>query len=241
MHRQHKRAPDAGRRLIGRCALAVGALGAMATLGPALSGCAAGGNAPGTPAASGDGAVVGEAGYRVLSALPGVDGRGGPARLEVRLPPSLVQASDAPVRPAMCELADPAHVLAEPFYDGLYRFRDPVPWRADPQAEPRWHYGAYQLDADGQWLRWDSRLSVLGWQRISTPAAVFDALAVRRDIRFDHPERSRRANERTEWLWYSPVLGLWVRREWRGHFLWHGSIRQREEEDWARFDLLQLD
>ena len=60
----------------------------------------------------------------------------------------------------------------------------------------------------------------------AAPAGVSDRL------------RWRRGNTRIETLWFAPALGFWVRREWSGEYLRQGERREREVEDWVRFELV---
>ena len=184
-----------------------------------------------------NGLEVGSAAYRVSSAAIG-----GPSRtLEASLPPSNTYRIDGPPRTAQCVLADSTQVSQELFYDVPYVFERPdrlAPDRLTTGSGPVLH-NRYRRNGSSNWLRWDSRVSGLGWERIVLPAGEFLALRGSRNIWFDHPEMERKENTRTELLWFAPALGFWVRREWTGHFFWQGLRREREEEDWVRFELTQ--
>lgn len=184
-----------------------------------------------------NGLDVGTAAYRVSGAAADGPGR----TLEVSLPPSNTYRLDGAPRTGLCVMPDSTQVSQELFYDVPYVFE-----HADRLAPDRLAVGSgpvlfnrYRRTGSPNWLRWDSQVSGLGWERIVVPAGDFLALRVRRILWFEHPERERKGNIRTELLWFAPALGFWVRRDWTGHFFWHGRWRQREEEDWVRFELTQ--
>lgn len=182
-----------------------------------------------------NGLVIGNARYEVLASAPG-----GAATLAVRLPASNTYRIDNDARTGRLVLASLTHVAEEMFHDTAYRFTPPSRWLPDglQLGTSPYESGVYKRDDEYHPLRWQTRTEALGWERIRVPAGEYLALRVQRQIWFDHPERWRRGNTRIETLWFAPALGFWVRREWSGEYLHQGERREREVEDWVRFELV---
>lgn len=182
-----------------------------------------------------NGLVIGNARYEVLASAPG-----GAATLAVRLPASNTYRIDNDARTGRLVLASLTHVAEEMFHDTAYRFTPPSRWLPDglQLGTSPYESGVYKRDDEYHPLRWQTRTEALGWERIRVPAGEYLALRVQRQIWFDHPERWRRGNTRIETLWFAPALGFWVRREWSGEYLRQGERREREVEDWVRFELV---
>jgi len=183
-----------------------------------------------------NGIAVGTAHYRVAEATPD-----GARRIAVELPASVVEPVDGPPRTGLCRWTDPHHVQEELFFDLPYRFGQP-----DRLLPPQWNLGSSPLlvntysrsDDSTARLRWNTRVTGEGWERIDVPAGRFLALRVHRMIWFDHPKTWRRGNVRSERLWFAPSLGFWVRREWSGEYLVPDVRRDVRQEDRVRFELL---
>ncbi|MDR3451909.1 MAG: hypothetical protein P4L96_03765 [Rhodoferax sp.] len=184
-----------------------------------------------------NGLDVGEAAYRVASAPANGPGR----TLEVSLPSSNTYRVDEPARTGSCVLADSTHVSQELFYDVPYAFEHPDPLTPDAlgTGSSTVLYNRYRRGDSPYWLRWDSRVEGLGWERIVVPAGEFLALRVHRTLWFERRDMVHQGNTRDELLWFAPALGFWVRREWSGYFFSPDAPFQREEEDWVRFELTQ--
>lgn len=182
-----------------------------------------------------NGLVIGSARYEVLASVPG-----GAATLAVTLPASNTYRIDDSARTGRLVLASLTHVTEEIFHDSAYRFTPPSRWLPDGLAlgSSPYESGTYKRDDEFFPLRWQTRVDALGWERIRVPAGEYLTLRVQRRIWFDHPERWRVNNTRTETLWFAPALGFWVRREWTGEYLRQGIRREREVEDWVRFELV---
>lgn len=182
-----------------------------------------------------NGLVIGNARYEVLASAPG-----GAATLAVQLPASNTYRIDDSARTGRLVLASLTHVAEELFHDSLYRFTPASRWlpgglalgSSPPES------GEYRRDDEFFPLRWQTRVTGLGWERIRVPAGEYLTLRVQRQIWFDHPERWRVNNTRTETLWFAPALGFWARREWTGEYLRQGIRREREIEDWVRYELV---
>lgn len=181
-----------------------------------------------------NGLVIGNARYQVQASAAG-----GAATLAVQLPGSNTYRTDDSVRTGQLVLASLTHVAEEVFHDTAYRFTPPSRWLPDGLAlgPSAWESGTYRRDDEFYPMRWQTRVTGLGWERIRVPAGEYLTLRVQRHIAFDHPERWRVLNTRTETLWFAPALGFWVRREWTGEYLRQGVRREREIEDWVRFEL----
>lgn len=182
-----------------------------------------------------NGLVIGTARYEVLASAPG-----GAATLAVRLPASNTYRIDNDARTGQLVLASLTHVAEEIFHDSTYRFTPPSRWLPDglQLGSSPYESGVYKRDDEFFPLRWQTQVTGLGWERIRVPAGEYLTLRVQRQIWFDHPERWRRNDTRTETLWFAPALGFWVRREWTGEYLREGQRREREVEDWVRFELV---
>lgn len=86
--------------------------------------------------------------------------------------------------------------------------------------------------------RWHVQLDVFPEERVQVPAGEFEALRIRRLIKFEHPDFFRTQSERTENLWYVPEVKRWVKREWRGQYM--PKLRSRHpmlREDWIVWEL----
>ncbi len=180
--------------------------------------------------------VVGEASHRVLSTGPD-----GAATLAVRLPASNTYRIDGDAREGRLVLTQLTHVAEELFHDVPQRYTPPSRWLPDglQLGVGPLEAGSHQRDGEARPLRWQTQVEGQGWERVRVPAGEYLTLRVRRRVWFDHPERWRHHNTRTETLWFAPALGFWVRREWSGEYWLRSDRREREVEDWVRFELLK--
>jgi hypothetical protein len=165
----------------------------------------------------------------------------GSQRIAVSLPSSNVSAQDDAQRTGTLLLTDRFHASEELFFDVPYTFGRPdrlLPERLALGASPVLE-NSYRRGDEYRTMRWATRVSGEGWERITVPAGTFLTLRVQRSIWFDHPDAGwRRSNMRTDTLWFAPTLGFWVRREWTGEYLVPDVRRDLRKEDWVRFELI---
>lgn len=126
-------------------------------------------------------------------------------------------------------------------YDNIYDPPLPVlPTLLEPGTRESWQ-SMVTHDAQSRPLRWHVQIDALGMEQITVPAGTFDALRVRRLIKFEHPDVFRNHSERVENLWYVPEVKRWVKREWRGQYL--QKLRTRApalREDWIVWELTRF-
>lgn len=127
----------------------------------------------------------------------------------------------------------PWQILVDPSYDLAQVFESPMPYLPDVLAPGARRNDATWYTTPGSSFRnyWRQNLRATGWERVDVPAGSFDALRVERYINFQHADGWRQFPWRTDVLWYSPLVGRWVRREWTGRYLWPGRRRTEAEED----------
>lgn len=125
-------------------------------------------------------------------------------------------------------------------YDLDNRYDPPLPVLPtvlEPGVRQYWE-SRVTTDPDESARRWHVQLDVLGEERVQVPAGEFEALHVRRLVRFEHPDFFRSQSERTEHLWYVPEVRRWVKREWKGQYM--PKLRSRHPmlyEDWIVWEL----
>lgn len=127
----------------------------------------------------------------------------------------------------------PWQILVDPSYDLVQTFEAPVPYLPDVLApgQGRNDFTWYRTPGSSFRNHWQQQLRTIGWERVQVPAGTFDALRVQRYINFQHADGWREFPWRQDTLWYAPVVGRWVRREWTGRYLWPGRPRTEAEED----------
>jgi len=112
-----------------------------------------------------------------------------------------------------------------------------IPALLEPGVRESWQ-SMVTHDEKERARRWHVQLDVIGRERVEVPAGAFDALRIRRLIKFEHPDFFRSNSERVETLWYAPEVKRWVKREWRGEYL--QKMRKRTpalREDWIVWEL----
>lgn len=184
-----------------------------------------------------NGLAVGTASY--TAEAPAANGS---QRIAVSLPSSYVAQQDGGAqRSGALLLTDQFHASEELFFDVPYSFGQPdrlLPAQLALGAGPVLQNSYRRSDASRA-MRWATRVSGEGWERITVPAGTFLTLRVQRSIWFDHPDAGwRRNNMRSDTLWFAPTLGFWVRREWTGEYLVPDVRRDLRREDWVRFELV---
>jgi hypothetical protein len=184
-----------------------------------------------------NGVDLGDAHYAVVAVA-----QSGPGRtLDVSLPPSNTYPESGAARTGRCVLATATAVSQELFYDLQYEFQQPDRLAPDGLAIGTGAviHNRYRRGDSPYWQRWDTRVSGLGWERITVPAGAFDTLRVRRTIWFEQLDSVYGGHTRDEQLWFAPALGYWVRREYTGYHFVLDSLFHREEDDAVRFELIQ--
>lgn len=139
--------------------------------------------------------------------------------------------------------AAPWVVKQDAVYDFENRYDPPLPLlpaRLEPGATETWQ-SMVKHDEKDRALRWHVQIEASGIERVNVPAGSFDALPVRRTIRFEHPDFFRALSERTDTLWFVPEVRRWVKREWRGQYL----QKMRPDaptlrEDWIVWELTRF-
>ncbi len=139
--------------------------------------------------------------------------------------------------------AAPWVVRQDAVYDFENRYDPPLPLLPallEPGVNETWQ-SMVKHDEKDRALRWHVRIEVLGIEPVTVPAGSFDALPVRRTIRFEHPDFFRALSERTDTLWFVPEVRRWVKREWRGQYL----QKMRPDaptlrEDWIVWELTRF-
>ncbi len=183
-----------------------------------------------------NGLSVGTASYTAEAAANGSQ------RIAVSLPSSYVALQDGSTqRSGVLLMTDRFHASEELFFDEPYRFDRPDRLLPDQLALGAGAVleNSYVRSGAHRSLRWATRVSGEGWERITVPAGTFLSLRVQRSIWFDHPDLGwRRNNMRSDTLWFAPTLGFWVRREWTGEYLVPDVRRDLRKEDWVRFELV---
>lgn len=134
-------------------------------------------------------------------------------------------------------------VLRECTWDYPMTFESAVPlWPASltvgANASSQTHYRM-----DGGSIRYWVQVStaVRGWERITVPAATFDALRIERLIRLEHQDHTRLSILRRDSMWLSPEVGRWVARETSGQYYIPGDnrlLRSVSLEDHIRWELI---
>lgn len=138
------------------------------------------------------------------------------------------------------EYAAPWAVSRDTIYDCDNRYDAPLPLlpaRLEPGARESWQ-SMVTTDPKERPRRWHVQIDALGYERVIVPAGDFEALRVRRLIKFEHPDFFRTQSARTEHLWYAPEVRRWVKREWHGEYL--PKLRSRHpplREDWIVWEL----
>lgn len=139
--------------------------------------------------------------------------------------------------------AAPWAVMRDTVYDRQNTYNPPLPVLPSdltPGTREFWQ-SMVTSDPKERARRWHVQLDVLGEERITVPAGEFDAVHVRRIVRFEHPSFFRTDSVRTEHLWYSPQVKHWVKREWRGTYRQTLRTRQPEfREDWIVWELTRF-
>ncbi|MCL4746428.1 MAG: hypothetical protein KJZ83_13585 [Burkholderiaceae bacterium] len=131
-------------------------------------------------------------------------------------------------------------VLEEPNYDLAQVFSAPAPLLPSvlaPGASESFR-GSYRTPLSDDALYWSEIARVETWERVRVPAGEFLALRVRRTIAFDHADRFRQRNTRSDTLWYAPEVNRWVRREWTGWYGTAATLRTNMREDWVAHELI---
>lgn len=137
----------------------------------------------------------------------------------------------------------PWNVVQETAWEQVQAFGSPCPLlppRLEPGAVESWQ-GTWQTPEDSWHYRWSVRTVAHDWERVETPAGVFEALRVSRRIAFSHPDLRRTDCGRIETLWYAPKANRWVRREVDGACMLPGLPPTRLNEDrlaWVLLDHL---
>jgi hypothetical protein len=67
-----------------------------------------------------------------------------------------------------------------------------------------------------------SKVTVGGYERVTTPAGAFDAIKIRYFLRLDDETFWRYPTECDYFVWYAPELGVMVREEKKSHWLEKG-------------------
>ncbi len=132
-------------------------------------------------------------------------------------------------------------VLEEPNYDLAQTFSAPVPLLPAvlaPGASESFR-GTYRTPLSDDALFWSEISRVESWERVRVPAGEFLALRIRRTIAFDHADRFRQRNTRSDTLWYAPEVNRWVRREWTGVYGTAATLRTNMREDWIAHELIE--
>ncbi|WP_018410952.1 DUF3108 domain-containing protein [Methyloversatilis thermotolerans] len=136
--------------------------------------------------------------------------------------------------------AAPWVVAQDTVYDRDNRYEPPLPVLPtvlEPGVRESWQSMVID-DPKDRARRWHVQLDVLGEERVTVPAGEFDALRIRRLIKFEHPDFFRMFSERREELWYAPEIRRWIRREWSGSY--QQRMRSRApllREDWIVWEL----
>jgi hypothetical protein len=231
---------DTGRRV------AIARLGALAGLG-ALSACAGPSNTVPAPAGSEPLNIraprVGDRWRYARLNLYNAN-RLGELRAEVvGVSPRIRVRVDQGDGRSLEELYSEAWVVAvDALYGAPLTFETPVP--VIPQAARTGvsiETGSfYRMPGWPTALRWSQRLKVVGWERVQVPAGSFEALRVDRYIALAHPDPFKFNPLRTDTAWFSPEVGRWVAREWKGEWSDGGPNEQkgRSREGWERYELL---
>jgi hypothetical protein len=160
-------------------------------------------------------------------------------------PPSLrLEVAGKPlsgVRSEQHEEYDAAWVVArDTVYDTENRYDPPLPLLPallEPGAHENWQ-SMVTNDDTSRPRRWHVQIDALQTEQVTVPAGTFEALRVRRLIKFEHPDFFRSHSERVDTLWYSPQVKRWVKREWQGQYL--QKMRSRIpyfREDWIIWEL----
>lgn len=123
-------------------------------------------------------------------------------------------------------------------YDNLYNPPLPLlPALLEPGARESWQSMVVH-DPKSRARRWHVQIDALRTESVTVPAGTFEALNVRRLIKFEHPDFFRSHSERVENLWYAPEVKRWVKREWRGQYLQKMRARMPYfREDWIVWEL----
>jgi hypothetical protein len=132
-------------------------------------------------------------------------------------------------------------VLEEPNYDlpQLFASAAPLlPATLAPGASERFS-GSYTTPMSADRLYWSEIARVRGWDRVRVPAGEFEALRVQRTIAFQHADRFRQRENRTDTLWYAPEVNRWVRREWTGSYGTQATLHNSMREDWVAHELIE--
>lgn len=136
--------------------------------------------------------------------------------------------------------AAPWVVSRDTVYDRDNRYDAPLPVlpaRLEPGVREAWQ-SMVTTDPKERPRRWHVQIDTLGYERVTVPAGEFEALRVRRLIKFEHPDFFRTQSERVEHLWFVPEVKRWVKREWRGQYM--PKLRSRHpllREDWIVWEL----
>lgn len=131
-------------------------------------------------------------------------------------------------------------VLEEPNYDLPQVFASAaplLPLALAPGASERFS-SSYTTPMSADRLYWSEIARVRGWERVRVPAGEFEALRVQRTIAFQHADRFRQRETRTDTLWYAPEVNRWVRREWTGSYGTQATLRTNMREDWVAHELI---
>jgi len=91
--------------------------------------------------------------------------------------------------------------------------------------------------ADGQINRY---VRVGGWEKVSTPAGVFDAIRMRVLMRLDDDEFWRYPTTCNYVIWYAPAVGAPVREEKEAEYFERGEERDGNGAIRAQHTLLEL-
>lgn len=157
-----------------------------------------------------------------------------------RLRLSVVDAAGAARPPEVYARA--WRVLEEPNYDDLPQtFASPapvLPQDLSPGASEQYK-GRYTTPLSSDALYWSEIVRVRGWERVRVPAGEFVALRVQRTIAFEHADRYRQRENRSDTLWYAPEVNRWVRREWTGYYGTRATLRTNMREDWVAHELIE--
>lgn len=79
-----------------------------------------------------------------------------------------------------------------------------------------------------------------GWEKVSTPAGVFDAIRMRVLMRLDDEEFWRYPTTCNYLIWYAPAVGAPVREEKEAEYFERGDLRDGQGTIRAQHTLLEL-
>ncbi len=145
------------------------------------------------------------------------------------------------LRSGQREEYDAAWVVArDAVYDFENRYDPPLPLlpsRLEPGTRESWQAMVTHNQKEKP-LRWHVQIDALGIEQVKVPAGSFEALRIRRLIKFEHPDFFRNHSARTETLWFAPEVKRWVKREWLGEYLQKTRSRAPAyREDWIVWEL----